>query len=147
MFKKIFLNSLLIVPLFFYSCSVEPSPINYGKEACNFCKMNIVDQQHGAEIVTKKGKVYKYDAIECMLQDLKNIEVNKVALFLVNTYNQPINLIDATQATYMKCEAIPSPMGAFLTAFSNQPEALKIKKLYGGDIFDWKELNHNYTEK
>lgn len=147
MLQQKILYSLFLVSLFLFSCSVEPIPINYGKDACHFCKMNIVDQQHGAEIVTKKGKVYKYDAIECMLQDLKNIEVNKIALFLVNTYDQPINLIDATQAIYMKCEAMPSPMGAFLTAFSTQQEALKIKELKGGDIFDWNELNHNYTEK
>ncbi len=82
MFKKIFLNSLLIVPLFFYSCSVEPSPINYGKEACNFCKMNIVDQQHGAEIVTKKGahpttKWLKYAKTALAKKQIRSETVNE----------------------------------------------------------------------
>jgi len=109
--------------------------------------MNIVDQQHGTEIVTKKGKVFKYDAIECMLQDFKNIAVNDIALFLVNTYDHPANLSDATQTTYLKCEAIPSPMGAFLTAFSSQKEALKTKETKGGEIFDWQELNQTFSKK
>ncbi len=60
---------LLLLSLLFFvvGCSVEESPINYGKDACNFCKMNIVDKQHAAEIVTSKGKPFKYDAIECMV--------------------------------------------------------------------------------
>lgn len=147
MLKKILLACLLIFTVLLNSCSVEPTPINYGKDACNFCKMTIVDRQHGAEIVTKKGKVFKYDAIECMMQDLNNMEEDKIAFFMVNTYDQPTKLFDATQVTYMKSEAIPSPMGAFLTAFTTREEALKIKKLKGGDIFDWNELRQKYTKK
>ena len=29
--------------------------------------MTIVDRQHAAEAVTSKGKVFKFDAIECMV--------------------------------------------------------------------------------
>jgi len=140
---------LFIVTITFVlsSCSVEPTPINYGSDACYFCKMNIVDQQHGAEIVTKKGKIFKYDAIECMMHDLNNKEENDIAFFMVNTYNQPGLLFDATQANFIKCEAIPSPMGAFLTAFTNQEEALKIKESKGGDVFGWNELKQKYPKK
>ena len=42
------------------ACSVEPKPINYGRDACHFCKMTIVDNQHAAEIITLKGKAFKY---------------------------------------------------------------------------------------
>ena len=39
------------------ACSQEPKPIEYGTDACHFCRMTIVDKVHGAEIVTDKGKV------------------------------------------------------------------------------------------
>ncbi len=68
--KSIFIFSILSFLL--VSCKVEESPINYGKDACKYCKMKIVDQQHAAEIVTKKGKPFKYDAIECMVRDIKD---------------------------------------------------------------------------
>ena len=65
--KSIFILTISLVLII--SCKVEESPINYGQDACKFCKMTIVDKQHAAEIVTKKGKPFKYDAIECMVRD------------------------------------------------------------------------------
>ena len=61
-----------IVTILFLSlaaCTVAPVPINFGSDGCHFCKMTIVDKQHAAELVTSKGKAYKYDAIECMIDD------------------------------------------------------------------------------
>ena len=39
------------------SCSSQVKPIKYGKDECYFCKMTIVDQKFGVEIVSKKGKI------------------------------------------------------------------------------------------
>ena len=54
-------------------CEVSPQPIDYGNEVCDFCKMTIVDTQHATEIVTKKGKTYKFDASECMVNFMNRI--------------------------------------------------------------------------
>ena len=32
------------------------------------CKMTLVDKKFGAEVVTKKGKVYKFDDLNCMIK-------------------------------------------------------------------------------
>ena len=32
--------------------------------------MTIVDPRYGAELVTTKGKVYKYDAVECLINSV-----------------------------------------------------------------------------
>jgi copper chaperone NosL len=103
--------------LTFWGCSIGPKPIDYGTDGCHFCSMTIVDQQHAAQIVTGKGKVFKFDASECMLNHLKEVDTSTVALFLVNDYNAPGELIDAIHASYLKSKEIPSPMGEFLTAF------------------------------
>ena len=56
--------SILIILCSFFSCSKTPQPINYGTDMCHFCQMTIVTKTHAAQMVTTKGKQYKFDAIE-----------------------------------------------------------------------------------
>ncbi len=132
-----------VIILFFitiFSCSVESEKINYGSDSCHFCQMTIVDQQHASEIVTNKGKVFKYDAIECMINDLKKKEGKDIALFFVNDYTSPGALIDAKAATYLISPQIKSPMGAFLSGFSSKEDAQETQKESGGELYNWNEV-------
>ncbi|RLD26426.1 MAG: hypothetical protein DRI54_02870 [Bacteroidetes bacterium] len=149
MIKKINTFLIALIMVISWSCSVEPQPINYGSDACEFCKMTIVENRWAAEIVTEKGKVYKYDAIECMMNYMNRNDIKSggLALLLVDDYSQPGDLIDATKATYIKSEAIPSPMGAFLSAFSNADAAKETVAEKGGEIFDFNELKSRYEVK
>ena len=122
------------------SCSVEPQAIQYGNDACHFCKMTIVDKQHAAEAVTAKGKVFKYDAGECLINDLKQKEDVEMAFLLVNDYANPGDLVDVNSATFLISENIKSPMGANLTAFSSNTEADKALDQHGGDLFNWANI-------
>jgi copper chaperone NosL len=135
--------SFFALLLLFFSCNVSPQAIDYGNDGCHFCKMTIVDKVHAAEIVTKKGKVYKFDATECMINSLKEFETSEIELYLSNNYTEPETLIDAKEATFLICKNIPSPMGAFLTAFKHKTDAEKVKAAKGGDLYSWNELlNH-----
>jgi len=103
--------------------------------------MTIVDKVHAAEIVTNKGKVYKFDASECMINFLNEFEdFSEIELYLTNNYTEPEVLIDATKATFLISENIPSPMGAFLSAFKNKVEAEKMLAEKGGKLYTWDEL-------
>lgn len=135
---------LLIVPLVFMSCSISPERINYGSDACSYCSMTIVDQQHAAQYVTKKGKAFKFDSIECMMNAVKETDSTKVALFLVNGFDNPGKLIDGTTATYLISKNIPSPMGEFLSAFENKEAAEKVRIEQTGDLFTWTALNERF---
>lgn len=135
---KHYLTMALILMLI--SCNVSPKPIEYGSDGCHFCKMTIVDKVHAAEIVTRKGKVYKFDATECMVNFLKEFDTSEIALFLSNNYTEPEALIDATKATFLISENIPSPMGAFLSAFKNKVDAEKTQAEKGGKLYTWEEL-------
>lgn len=138
---KHYLSALLL--LFLFNCNVSPQPIDYGNDACHFCKMTIVDKQHAAEIVTHKGKVYKFDSSECMVNFLDEFDVSTVKLFLSNDFSEPETLIDATQATFLISEQIPSPMGANLSAFKDRQVAINTQKEKGGSLYSWDELlNH-----
>ena len=138
------LVGFLLVLYLLFSCSIEPSKIEYGKDACHYCKMTIVEETHAAEIVTKKGKPYKYDAIECLLNDFENREEKDIALFLVTDYETPKKLIDAKTATYLISKNIKSPMGANLTAFTQKENAEKYATNGTDKIFNWEELQNHF---
>ena len=122
------------------ACAPAPRPIEYGSDMCHFCKMTIVDHQHVAEAVTDKGKVFKFDAIECMIHFREQQQDTEFAFLLVNDYHQPKTLIDAHSAHYLVSPALPSPMGAFLTAFENEAAAMAMLEEKGGETFDWEGI-------
>ncbi len=132
--------SIIALLLIFFSCNVSPKPIDYGSDGCHFCKMTIVDKVHAAEIVTKKGKVYKFDATECMINFMDEFDTSEIQLYLTNNYTEPEALIDATKATFLISENIPSPMGAFLSAFKNKADAEKFQAEKGGELYTWETL-------
>lgn len=144
-----YLGYILFLVPFFVGCSVEPVEIDYGHDACEFCKMNIVDNQHAAELVSTKGRAYKFDAIECMMNYLNRNEIasSEMQLILITDYLQPGKLINATKATFIISENIPSPMGAFLSAFETNESALETIAAKGGESFDWKNLKERYKVK
>ncbi|MCP3932790.1 MAG: hypothetical protein GY705_27270 [Bacteroidetes bacterium] len=139
------LNSL--IPFFFFllvlfgvACTPKSRPIDYGSDVCHYCKMTIVDKQHGAEAVTSKGKVYKFDAVECLSWfENENSEL-EYAFELVNNFMAPGELINAQESTFLISKAVPSPMGAFLSAFNSEEEAKKLQSNKGGDLFSWEEI-------
>ena len=141
------LFSMFLFVLFVSSCSTGPKPIYYGEDACSFCRMTIVDNQHAAQLVTEKGKNYKYDAIECMINDLNKWQRPAVKLHLVSDYANPGLLTDAISASYLISEEIPSPMGAYLSAFSNEAERNKTHQSAGGDKLNWEQLRMSLGEK
>ena len=132
--------SFVALLLVFTSCNVGPEAINYGSDGCHFCKMTIVDKVHAAEIVTNKGKIYTFDATECMVNFQKEFNTSKIKLYLSNNYNEPEALIDATKATFLISKNIPSPMGAYLSAFKTKNEALMVQSEKGGTLYSWQEL-------
>ncbi len=114
---------------------------------CQYCKMTIVDKQHAAELVTLKGKVYKYDAIECLVPHLLKGAPENYSFILVNDYNNPGSLIDGPSSYFLISDAIPSPMGAFLSAFESKSAAEKIANSKGGEVYDWNELKMRFSSK
>ena len=132
--------SIFTLLSFLYNCNVAPQAIVYGNDGCHYCMMTIVDKVHAAEIVTKKGKVYKFDASECMVNSLKDFDSSEIKFYLSNDYNEPEALIDARKSTFLISMNIPSPMGAFLSAFKTQSEAEKVQSEKGGELYTWDEL-------
>ena len=132
---------LFTISLFLFSCEVKPKEINYGDDHCKFCDMTVVDKTHAAQYVTKKGKAYMFDAIECLVREIVRNDIESTLEFiLVADYSDPGKLINATTATYLISEGIKSPMGENLSAFSNEKNAKEFQIEHTGDIYTWEEL-------
>lgn len=131
---------LVMLVVFIASCTPESKPINYGEDMCHFCKMNIVNKIYGAEVVTDKAKVYKFDAIECMIHFIQDHPDLSLAMTLTNHYETPETLIPVDEATFVISENMPSPMGAFLTAFKSKEKAKEVVAIKGGEMYTWSEV-------
>jgi copper chaperone NosL len=129
----------VIILLLLISCSPKPKEIYYGQDGCHYCSMTIVDRQHAAELVTEKGKVYKFDAAECMINYLSE-DKTSMAYYLVTDYTKPEGLIDAQSATFIISPNIPSPMRANLSAVAKLEKAIELQELKGGNLYSWDEL-------
>ncbi|WMJ72323.1 nitrous oxide reductase accessory protein NosL [Cytophagaceae bacterium ABcell3] len=129
------------------SCTTEPQPINYGFDSCEHCKMIISDARYGTEAVSSKGKIYKFDSIECLGSWVNETEDSKqMAMLLVTSFDNPETLIEIDQATFLHSEGLPSPMGLFLTAFSDSEMAEQYQSELGGNIVDWNEVRKISTK-
>lgn len=147
--KTKFLNLFLgtIVLLLTISCKVAPEAIEFGKDQCSFCKMNIVDKTHAAQFVTAKGKQFKFDSIECMINYTGQNSEEKLALLLVADYGNPGEMTDAETATYLISTAIKSPMGANLSAFSVKNTAEEFQQKNSGEIYTWETVKQKLSDK
>jgi len=137
----------IVILLISVSCKVEPEAIEFGKDQCSFCVMNIVDKTHAAQYVTAKGKQFKFDAIECMVNDLSDKTELELAYLLVSDYGNPGQMVDAKTATFLISPEIKSPMGANLSAFSAKEKAIETQQNHTGKIFTWEALQQKYSDK
>jgi copper chaperone NosL len=126
--------------LFLISCTAQAEPVNYGNDACYSCKMNIVDNKYGGEIVTAKGKVFKFDSIGCLVEYYKAKKDNGKDKVFVIDLATPGKFIDARKAIFLNSEKLASPMGPNLAAFANNNEIKVVKNAYPGKVLSWEQV-------
>lgn len=132
--------SILVIVL--ASCNSGPEPIRIGTDGCDFCKMTISDYRFGGELVTKKGKVYKFDDTHCMVSFYHSNSVKDETLrgLWFADFTKKGQLIPESQAILLQSEGLRSPMGGNVAAFSSTESLAPFNKKYSGNIIDWKQL-------
>ncbi|CAN5668358.1 hypothetical protein BH11BAC1_BH11BAC1_14970 [soil metagenome] len=125
------------------SCSTEPQQINYGKDACAFCKMNIVDARFSAQCMSTKGKSFHFDDIHCLVSFLKNGGVwrNELAGVYFTDFNEKSKWIKSEQALLLQSDSLRSPMGWNMTAYQTDAERDESFKKFNGKELTWSEIN------
>lgn len=134
--------STFLMAFLLFSCQPKPSPINFGEDNCTECKMLVSDKKFGAELVTSKGKVIKFDAIECLATFLQrgNISDAEIHSLWIIDFSRPTELTDARSAFYLHSESLRSPMGMNLSGFQTKESLEQIKARYDGEILTWEQV-------
>lgn len=136
--------SAVLLLLLLSRCNNAPVPISYGEDICAYCGMIISDSRFGAELVTNKGKCFKFDSAECLVAEMRDKDESDYAHVLVTDFTNPSELIDALAAGFLVSESLPSPMGANLSAYESIDAATEMQKSRGGSIFDWMQIKDRF---
>ena len=143
---KIYIQFFLLLVVFF-SCEVKPEPIRFGKDACHHCKMTLMDPKFGAELVTKKGRIFIFDDVNCLSDYLKEstLEDVQIAHLLIIDFDQPETLIEAKSAFYIQAEEIKSPMASRIAAFSSDKSRNNYLQEWEGSVaMNWDEMKNQF---
>ena len=108
------------------ACSeTGPQEIKVGKDQCENCKMTITDQKYATQLITEKGRNYKFDDISCMVDyESSNAEtIGKAKTYVVDFPSGAF--IETNTATFIKGGNIKSPMGGNMQAFKDKAAADK----------------------
>lgn len=128
------------------ACNTNPEPIIAGRDHCDFCKMTVSDNRFGAEIITRKGRLYKFDDVHCLVSFLQGNELNPKQvkeIYFIDFSNDHL-LIHSSKALLMKSEQLKSPMAGNIAAFSNNDSLASVRTIYNGTTVQWDELyNHH----
>lgn len=128
--------------IFFSSCNVQPQIISVGKENCYFCKMTIMDTRFASELITTKGKIYKFDDANCLLSYLHSgiIDKKEVKEIYFVDYSNPKQFIPSSAAFLLKNEVLHSPMNGNVAAFATDADRSKLHAQINGDTITWNDL-------
>lgn len=125
------------------SCSSQPEPFKYGQDICYTCKMGIVDPKFGGEILTVKGKVYKFDDVRCIALFLKSGAVAKQEIkeTLVINFETGKEFLDADRSFFVLSPLVRSPMSGNAAAFASKDAAEKFNSDVEGNIVTWQQFS------
>jgi copper chaperone NosL len=143
--RKVAPAAAAVLMIFFSSCQAKTEPIAYGKDVCDDCRMTAMDPRFGAEILTNKGKLYKFDDARCIAHFIKTGRVNQADIKQVVfvDFNNSKNLVDADKAVFAVSPELQSPMNSNAAAFTSRQMADNILASKGGKIKTWDELLNN----
>ncbi|HTN08660.1 nitrous oxide reductase accessory protein NosL [Agriterribacter sp.] len=126
----------------FTSCNSGPEPIKAGTDQCAFCKMGISDTRFACELITQKGKLYKFDDTHCMLAFIATPGWDKstVKNYYLANFSEPEQWLIAEDALLLKSDQLKSPMGGNTAAFSNAADQKAAGENFTGTLVSWKEI-------
>lgn len=132
---------LILVPALF-SCGQPEVRIDFGKAECAHCRMNVVDKQFGAALITQKGRQYVFDDISCMVKHVEagTIAEGQVVGWYVCDHSAPGTLIDATSALYLHGPAFRSPMRGDVAAFASEETRTRASVDGMSESLDWQAV-------
>ena len=124
-------------------CQTGPVAIVTGKDNCCFCKMTISDPRYGAELLTRKGKVYKFDDMHCIRSFLHSKMINEGEvkdIYLVD-YAGNHSLVKAQESFLLQSEDIHGPMNGNMIAFKEKDSMKGMAVQLKAIATSWEQLD------
>lgn len=123
------------------SCSNSaPVPVHLHQDACNYCKMTISDGRFAGEVITKKGRIYKFDDLACMIRYAASVQLPEKTRYYIGDFTKENQLTDATTAWYFRHETLRSPMGGNSAAFISRDSAVFRAAAYQTIAINWEDI-------
>lgn len=140
--QSIRMISLLILTLTLSGCEPEVQEINYGSDGCDYCRMTIVEEHYGTELLTKKGKAFKFDSIECLAAYVLKGEVDGEAVHSLHFTDVEASgqLFPLESMIFVQAQKLRSPMGLNLSAYQEVETAESVAELYFGETMTWDQV-------
>src|SRR5829696_9948842 len=131
-----------LVVLFISSCTTRPEAFKLGKDVCDDCKMTIMDAKFGGEIITKKGRTYKFDDAHCLANFIKggNVKEADIEQAVFSNYEQENTFLDSKAAQFVIRDQFKSPMKSNAEAFVKKINKGQKAKETAGTVKNWDEL-------
>lgn len=142
--KEVKVATLIIPVIMLSACSPDgPEPIILNKDNCAHCKMTISEAHFAAELITTKGRVFKFDDITCMIAYKQENPDKTVKNHYVHYYPGNNELIPAENASYISGGTLRSPMAGNIAAFKSKTEANEYLEKTKAEKTDWTTLNQS----
>ena len=132
--------AVVFAVLFLSACESKPQAIKLNSDNCAFCEMTIADKRFGAELLTQKGRVYKFDDLSCMLRYMKEKKGAIYKGIYISDYLSPNALTEIEKVTLIEGESVGSPMGGNIAAFSSKDSALVWQRKLAANVVLWDAL-------
>ena len=118
-----------------------PRAIVDAGKPCDYCRMAISDERFGGQLITRKGKTYVFDSVECLasfyVQQPATAELSKV---WVADYANPGEWIPAASARFVRSEEHPSPMGLNLVSFNAKVDSATLPRDLRDGAMSWPQV-------
>ena len=101
-----------------------------------------MDSRFGAAILTKKGKTFHFDDVNCLADYIKkeNLAQDKIQGMYVADFSYYPTLIPAEKAFYLLGGTIKSPMASGVACFATKEGRESAQKKMGGVAINWGEV-------
>jgi copper chaperone NosL len=118
-----------------------PAEMRYGEDQCAYCRMNVADAAFGTQLVTGKGKVFRFDSIECLAAfEMTNPDDQNETRRWLADLNRPGTFLSLDEAFIVHGRELRSPMGLGLAATASTEAGRRLAAKTKGDILSWNEV-------
>jgi copper chaperone NosL len=102
--------------------------------------MTIADPRFSGEVVTKKGRIYKFDDITCLKKYLLKEGEDKMAHILIADFTDEHSLHSVKESFYVQFKSINSPMQGNIIALKNKDSAGNYAQKHNAKVESWTDI-------